>query len=123
MSCAENRWNLSPSKIEILVMKSKKTIAFAERLQFMILEAEIEELLTVATSFVRAKRKVVLKRLMSATRAELAMRSGLMIISKSSRLRTFDKPAVGRPRVVRCFGRKDDYAVAKVKWSNITNDG
>jgi hypothetical protein len=59
-----------------LVMKSKKTIAFAERLQFMILEAEIEELLTVATSFVRAKRKVVLKRLMSATRAELAMRSG-----------------------------------------------
>jgi hypothetical protein len=78
-SCAENRWRLSPSKIEILVIKSKKTIAFAERLQFMILEAEIEELLTVATSFVRAKRNVVLKRLMSAIRADAAMRSGRMI--------------------------------------------
>lgn len=75
-SCVENRWNLSPSRIEILVIQSKKTIAFAERLQFMILEAEMEELLTVATSFVRAKRNVVLKRLMSATKTELVMRSG-----------------------------------------------
>jgi hypothetical protein len=65
VSSAVKVWNLSPSKIEIFVTKSKKTIALGDRLQFTILDAEIEELLTVATSFVRAKRNVVLKRLIS----------------------------------------------------------
>lgn len=55
----------SPSKMQFLVTNSKKTIAFGERLQFTIRDAEMDELLTVATSLVRANRRVVLNKLMS----------------------------------------------------------
>lgn len=51
--------------MQFLVTNSKKTIAFGERLQFTIRDAEMDELLTVATSLVRANRRVVLNKLMS----------------------------------------------------------
>jgi hypothetical protein len=114
-------WNLSPSRIDIFVAKSKNTIALGDRLQFTILDADIDELLTVATSFVRAKRNVVLKRLMSdgvkrATREiEMAQNMAFQRSGRKQFTRTFDKPADSWTRIVGCFGRQYNDSVSKVK--------
>lgn len=76
--------------------KSRVTRALDERLQLMIRDDAIDELLTVATSLVEAKRNVVLNKLISITNGKSEVSAIEDIVNKQYQTLqlTFDEPRI-----------------------------